>query len=547
LQQERWALVGDVRTMDAAQPRATVVLVEGERIAGVGGDELLVDVVEAGLPVLDVGDRTILPGFVDPHAHFEIGTRALTEMVDCRAPTHRTVAEVLETLSENVSRAEESGWLVGQANLFFDQKLADKRLPTREELDTVSKDVSIVLRAGGHTSVLNSKAFESSDVIRYAGKEGMMGGAVIERDSSGQPSGVISELDKVLPLPQPDEEALRREIREGARELFTKFGVTSIGEMSETLTGLELMDDLIRARELAIRFSVFLWTPGTMTFDDAIEWEKHLTLQSGSRWMDVRGVKMFADGGYSARNAAARTPYVEPYAVEKGSRGQINLSRSRVADAIARTRAVGLQLAVHANGERAQDEVCAGVVAVGQVDDPRLQTRVEHAGNLVTDEITVDAWREAGILPVPQPVFLYNFGDFFPIYLGEPGRRGRFPFRALLDEGWKLSASSDILLGSEERQTNPLFSVWCCLKRETFFGEIIDPEQRITLDEALQMHTITAAHTLGQEGERGSIAPGKLADLIVLAENPYEADVDRLPDIAVDSVFLGGELVYERS
>jgi predicted amidohydrolase YtcJ len=220
LQQERWALVGDVRTMDAAQPRASVVVVEGERIAGVGGDELLVDVREAGLPVVDVGDRTILPGFVDPHAHFEIGTRALTEMVDCRAPTRRTVSDVLETLSENVWRAEESGWLVGQANLFFDQKPDDKRLPTREELDTGSKDVSIVLRAGGHTSVLDSKAFESSDVIQYAGKEGMMGGAVIERDSSGQPSGVISELDKVLPLPQPDEEgAAARDPRRRPRAL----------------------------------------------------------------------------------------------------------------------------------------------------------------------------------------------------------------------------------------------------------------------------------------------------------------------------------------
>jgi predicted amidohydrolase YtcJ len=375
----------------------------------------------------------------------------------------------------------------------------------------------------------------------------MMGGAVIERGSSGQPTGVISELDKVLPLPQPDDDALRREIKEGARDLFTKFGVTSIGEISETLAGLELMDDLIRSQELPVRLSVFLWTPGTMPFDDAVDWQKHLTLHSGEDWMNIRGVKMFADGGYSARNAAARTPYVEKYAVEKGSRGQINLSAARVAEAIARTRERGLQLAVHANGERAQDEVCAGVVAVGRSDDPKLQTRVEHAGNLVTTHETSDAWRDAGVLPAPQPVFLYNFGDFFPVYLGDPGLVGRFPFRALLDEGWKLSGSSDILLGSEERQTNPLFSVWCCLKRETFFGEIIDPEQRITLDEALQMHTINAALALGQERERGSLAKGKLADISVLAESPYDVPVDRLPDIAIDSVYVGGRLAYERA
>jgi predicted amidohydrolase YtcJ len=540
-------LAGDVRTMDASQPRARVVVIEGERIVDVGGVELLSQVGEAGVRVVDVGDRTVLPGFVDPHAHVEIGCRALTEMVDCRAPTHKTVSDVLQTLRDNIWRAEESGWLVGQANLFFDQKLEDKRLPTREELDSVSEDVAIVIRAGGHTSVLNTKGFEISDVVDYAGKEGMMGGAVIEVDSAGQPTGVISELDKVLPLPQPDQEALRRELRQGARDLFTKFGVTTVGEISETLTGLETMDDLIRGNELPLRFSIFLWTPGTMSFDDAIEWEKHLRLQADEDWMSVRGVKMFADGGYSARNAAARTPYVEKYAVTKGSRGQINLSASRVAEAIARTRALGLQLAVHANGERAQDEVCAGVLKIGPTDDPRVQTRIEHAGNLVTTPDTVDAWRRAGILPAPQPVFLYNFGDFFPVYLGEPGRQGRFPFRALLDEGWKLSGSSDLLLGSEERQTNPLFSVWCCLKRETFFGEIIDPEQRISLDEALRMHTINAAAALGVERERGSVTSGKLADLVVLAEDPYRAEVDRLPAIAVDAVFVGGRLVYGTS
>ena len=543
---ERWALAGDVRTMDRARPRAEVIVVEGDRIAGVGGGELLAEVRGAGVTVVDTGGRAILPGFVDPHAHVEIGARALTEMVDCRAPTHRTVEDVLQTLSDNLWRAGDSGWLVGQGNLFFDQKLQDKRLPTRAELDSVSRDVAIVLRAGGHTSVLNTKGFKSSDVIEYAGREGMMGHAVIERDPAGEPTGVISELDKVLPLPEPDEEALRRELREGTRELFTRFGVTTIGEISESLSGLRIFDELIGGGELSVRLSVFLWTPGTMAFEDALEWERHLTLKSGSEWMAVRGIKMFADGGYSARNAAARTPYLEPYAVEKGSRGQINLRRDRIAAALARTRELGLQLAVHANGERAQDEVCAGVLAAGRTEDPRVQTRVEHAGNLVTEGMTVDHWREAGILPVPQPDFLYNFGDFFPVYLGEPGRRGRFPFRALLDEGWRLSASSDILLGSEERQTNPLFGVWCCLKRETFFGEIVDPEQRITLDEALAMHTIDAAHALGVEHDRGSLAEGKLADLIVLAEDPYAVDVDRLPEIAVDTVYAGGRLVHER-
>jgi predicted amidohydrolase YtcJ len=546
MQQERWAITGDIRTADAANPRARVVLVEGDRILEVGGEELLRDLREQGVRIVDVGERTVLPGFVDSHAHVEIGTLALTEMVDCRAPMHRTVADVLQTLHDNLWRAEETGWLVGQANLFFDQKLEDKRLPTREELDSVSTDVAIILRCGGHLSVLNTRGFEISGVTEYAGREGFMGGAVIEVDANNKPTGVIAELDKSLPLPVFEDEALRRGIREGAHNLFTKLGVTSVGEISESLAGLEAMDSMIGAGEMPLRMSVLLWTPGTMTFDQALDWESHLTLRAGDDWVDVRGVKMFADGGYSARNAATRTPYLPEYAVTEGSRGQVNLNASRVAEAIAQTRARGMQLAVHANGERAQDEVCAGVVHVGQVDDPRLQTRIEHGGNFITEKITVDGWREAGILPVPQPVFLYNFGDFFPVYLGDPGLHGRFPFRALLDDGWKLSGSSDLMIGSEQRQTNPLFSIWCCLKRETFFGEVIDPEQRITMDEALRMHTLDGALAIGKERDRGSLEAGKLADIIVLAEDPYDVDVDHLPDIAVDLVYVGGDLVHDR-
>src|SRR5262249_45673357 len=123
------------------------------------------------------------------------------------------------------------GWLVAQGNLFLDQKLQDGRLPTREELDSVSTDVAIALRAGGHTTVLNSRAFALSNVLEYAGRPGMMGAAVVETDETGRPSGVISELDAVLPLPEPDHNEFRRAVAEGTHALFTAFGVTSVGEI----------------------------------------------------------------------------------------------------------------------------------------------------------------------------------------------------------------------------------------------------------------------------------------------------------------------------
>jgi len=532
---------------DRLEPVEAVGVADGQ-ITGVGAAQQVEQTTpDGGVEVLDFGERTILPGFVDAHAHVEIAARTRASMVDCRAPRCATVADVLQQLSDHRDMADvNGGWLVGQGNLFLDQKLADKRLPTRDELDTVSKTMPIVLRAGGHRSVLNSAAFERAGLDRFEdGGEGLMGSAVIEADEHGCPTGVVAEIDNALPIPPMGPDALRDAIERHTHELFTAYGVTTIGEITESKEGVQAHNDLATAGRLQTRLSLLLWSPGTFTFEEALDWRNTLSLTAPADRLNVRGIKMFADGGYSARNAATRKPYVEPYALEPGSRGRVNLPRDTIADAVRRAREAGLQLAVHANGERAQDEVCHGIIAAGPAGPGDLPTRIEHAGNFVTDDTAPQLWREAGIIPMPQAVFLYNFGDFFPVYLGEHGQHGRFPFRTLLDAGWELSASSDVHLGADEEQTNPLFGVWCTMKRQSFLGAILEPEQAITLDEALLMHTRWAAQALGAD-DRGSLAPGQTADVIVLDRDIQTASVDELRDIKVDRVYLGGELVYER-
>jgi predicted amidohydrolase YtcJ len=538
-------LLGRVLTVDPSDTEARAVAFDGGRVAAVGGRGLADERAGAGDQLLDFGDRPVLPGFVDPHAHVEVGCRARAMMVDCRAPRCAGIPDVLDALRDDLDRAD-GGWLVGQANLFLDQKLEEKRLPTREELDSVSRKVPIVIRAGGHLSILNSPAFERSPhLLDYVGRSGMTGGAVVEVDGSGQPTGVIAELDGALDLPQPTPAELRAALEGGVRELFTAYGVTSIGEISETLDGLHGMDELIAAGKLATRLSVYLWAPGTMSVSEACRWEDHLRISSGRDWFDVRGLKLFADGGYSARNAATRGTYLKKYALRPGSKGKVNIDRRQIGLALGRARAAGLQLAVHANGERAQAVVCAGVEAHGPIDG-HLPVRIEHAGNLVTSPETTEAWRRAGIEPIPQATFLYNFGGFLPVYLGRHGETGRFPFRTLLADGWQLPLSSDITLGAEERQTNPLFGIWCAMERRSFSGDLVEPAEAIGFSDALRMHTLHGARVLGVDAERGSLEPGKVADAVVLERDPRGVPASELPDIRVDYVFAGGKLAYRR-
>jgi predicted amidohydrolase YtcJ len=519
------------------------VAVRDGDIVATGPLERARDLVGPATVVKDFGDRPIMAGFVDVHAHMEVAARTLYQTVDCRAPRCGGVADVLNTLRAHLDDAVD-GWLVAQANLFFDQKLAEKRLPSRAELDSVSTDIAIVVRAGGHVSVLNTRALERAgiDADYQTADYSITGMPTVERDATGEPTGVVKEMDNLLPLPKLSGDGLRRAIREGVHDLFTVHGVTTIGEISETVEGLREMDRLHVDGELGARLRIYLWTPGTVDLEQACKHRDWLGLRADEDLMRIHGVKMFADGGYSAASAAMKQPYVhEGHGHHCGS---VALNPEQIAAALHETAAAGLQLAVHANGDRAQEEVCKAIIAAGGVPAGAPTPRVEHAGNFLPDPEATELWRQAGIIPVPQPVFLYTFGDFFPTYLGDYGKLGRFPFRDLLDEGWPITGSSDVWIGSEERATNPFFSIWCTLRRKSFLGETLDRHQRITLAEALRMHTLNAAYTLGEADRYGSLEAGKRADVIVLDRDPFGCSDDELLDIGVDEVYLAGRLVH---
>ncbi len=525
------------------------VQIREDRIAAVKSREETAQDAASPLRVLDAGNRPVLPGFIDAHAHVEVAARVLYTHADVRAPRCGSVSDVLDGLRDGLGRNQADGWLFAQGNLFMDRKLQEGRLPTREELDSVSKDVAIALRAGGHITVLNSRALERMGLNDgYEPPKGSITGkTVVEKDAAGRLTGVIKEMDNLLPFPKLSDEDVLKAIREGIARMFTKNGVTTIGEISETPEGLRAMGKLARAGELSSRIKVYLWTPGTVKWSEVegiADWARNGRMDTAPGLFDIQGLKVFADGGYSAANAAVKQPFCVG---GKCNMGEMALSREELTRVMDIARQAGLQLAVHANGDRAQEVVCETIASAGGSPGGSLRIRVEHAGNFLPDyEETVGTWKRAGILPSPQPVFIYAFGDYFPDYLGEYGSRGRFPFRRLMQEGWDLPASSDVWVGSEESVTNPFFGMWCSVARQGFRGETIDRDQKVTVEDALRMYTINGAKVFGREQELGSLEAGKLADVMILSEDPRQVSEDRLKHIEVDYVFRGGEMVYAR-
>jgi predicted amidohydrolase YtcJ len=536
-------LCGRIISMEAGTTDATAVLIRGKRIVRVFRREQLEEVASEHTRIVDLGKKVLLPGFIDVHAHSEVVCRTAFDTIDCRAPECKNIADVCEALSSGASKAR-TEWIVGQANLFFDRKLGEGRLPSREELDRVRRDRPIALRAGGHITVLNTKALEIAGIDRdfVPPEYSVTGMPDVLRDQDGKPTGIVKEMDSLLPLPGVSNDELRSALEDGYRHYFARFGVTTVGEISETVAGIECMNDLANAQRLPVNIRVYLWAPGTLEIGKACDWRNHISLSAPEQSLCIQGLKIFSDGGFSARSAAVNCCYVGLGDFS----GTIAFKKYFFERAYKMTQEAGLQLSVHANGDRAQEWICAAIIGLGGSAPGRTRLRIEHAGNFLPQKRTADAWAEAGIIPVPQPVFLYTFGEYFPDYLGDYGLKGRFPFKTLLKEGWRLSGSSDVWIGSEREATNPLFSIWCCLKRQTYAGGFIDPHEAISLDQALRMHTIDAAAAMGEEDVRGSIAPGKFADIVALERDPFSVDVDALRTLKVDYVMSMGREVFQR-
>ena len=508
------------------------------------GDSAAAESATEGARVLDFGTRTIMPGFIDTHTHAAWGSIGTQTMINC-VDDCDAIDDMLQRLSDNLDDRGESGWLIGRGLLFLNRRWKDGRYPTREDLDRVSRDVPIAVQTG-HLTIMNSRGLGVSDIRRFIGvQHGSNGPVTVQLGADGEPNGLVNNMDSLLPLPEADEALAKSAIDQGVRRLYTANGVTSLCEMSDTRVSLRALTELVDEQRVGTRFTLFLMVPATMTLEEAVNWWE-IGIVERSGLMDVKGVKIFADGGYSSSDAAVHVPYCDHAALSPGSRGRLTFEETELADLVRTVADANLQLAVHTNGERAQEQICRVVADLAL--DGSQPVRLEHGANWMWDPQTPAQWRRAGAIPVPQPMFIYTMAAGMPYYLGDYGAaHGRSPYKSLMADGWRLAAGSDWFWGFEEKVTNPFFSMWCCMKREGWDGVVIDPEEALDLESALRMHTINGASLLGVDRSRGTLERGKLADIVVLDRDiTTGVDAENVRDVKVDHVYMDGRLVFSR-
>lgn len=517
-----------IRTLDAAAPEARALAVSGNRLAAVGDEAAVRALAGAGTRVIDAGGRLILPGFNDAHVHFLSGGADLSAV---QLRDARSRGEFVDRIARFAARLPKGRWILD--GNWDHEKWTPAQLPARQWIDAVTPDHPVFIkRLDGHMALANSHALRLAGVTR-ATKD--VEGGVIVRDAEGEPTGVLKDAAMAyvyrVVTPRTDEE--KREFLEAATDHAAALGVTSVQDMSAG-RDLGLYQELIRRGRLKTR--VYAVSP----LPDWKRWERTgARAPFGDPWLRVGGLKGFSDGSLGSTTAWFFRPYLD----DPKSFGVASDELPGLPDAVRGADRAGLQVMVHAIGDRSNHEVLEAFARAGRENGGRdRRFRIEHAQHLNSD--LVRRFAADRVIASMQPYHVIDDGRWAGKRL-EPARlAGTYAFRELLDAGVTLAFGSDWAVAP----LNPLHGIFAAVTRRTLDGRNPDgwvPAQKITVGEAVRAYTIGSARAEFQEAEKGTLAPGRLADFVVLSEDIFALDPVKIWDVRVLLTVVDGRVVHE--
>ena len=517
-----------VRTLDHS-PFAEAVLLADGHIAAVGASDVVTVQAPDDAHRVDLQGRVVLPGLIDAHTHLEGTALHLAHFADCHVPPHGDIAGMLAALTSHARSVPDGEWVIGQGSFMLAEKLAEGRLPTLEEMDEAIPNHPAAIRAGAHVTVCNSRALQTWGIDKAFVPPV---GAAIGRDADGKPNGILTELWWSLNPARFTAAQTEEAILAMGRRL-SSYGLTSLCDQFPSPTALHIYQKLRREGRLPLRLSFTVHCPNLAAVDAFLRYG--LETGFGDEWLKFSAVKLFVDGGITGSAGA----FYEPYAHQPANRGHLKLEQDELDAMVRRLDDAGIQASVHVVGDRALDML---LDAFAKLSDPsRLRHRLEHAGHLCMSPERIARIKDYGLVPVMTLPFLSAFGDFLHPHLG-PRADGAFAVRRLLDAGLRVPGSSDSL-GAQPESLNPFFGMWCAVERTTLLGLELAPEEAVTALEALHTYTTHAAWADWEERRKGSLAPGKLADVIICAEDPVDMPAARLKEFSPEATIVGGRVV----
>jgi predicted amidohydrolase YtcJ len=520
-------------TSDPARPEAEALAVIGERIVAVGSQKEVEAWRGPGTEVLDAGGRRVLPGFDDAHLHFFDGSAKLAQvkLKDARSPE-----ELARRVAEQARALPKGEWVLG--GTWDDQAFEHPRLPTRQDVDALTPDTPVFVdRYDGHMALANSLALKLAGVT--AGSADPAGGEIV-RDAEGEPTGILKDAAMGLVyrvVPPPSHESRLRTIRQGLRHAAS-LGLTSVQDMNPAYADVAAYAELAERGELTLR--IYAAPLETQWEDQA---KLGLRRAFGSAWLRLGALKGYADGSLGSTTAY----FFEPYTDDPSTRGLLSDEMQPLAamrERLTGADAAGLQLCIHAIGDRAISMVLDLFEEVRKANGERdRRFRIEHAQHMAPGDFA--RFAELGVIASVQPYHAIDDGRWAEARIGPERAQTTYAFRRFLDTGVRLALGTDWPVAP----LDPLETLYAAVTRATLDGRHPGgwiPEQKITLAEAVAAYTTGSAYAEFQERDKGSLAPGKLADLVVLSEDVFAVPPERIRDVRVETTVVGGRVVYRR-
>ena len=530
---------GDILTMDADNRIVEALSVRQDRVEAVGSTEEIMALVGDETEIIDLRGRTLLPGFVDAHGHFPAsGMSAIA--ADLNSPPigdKNTMAEVLAALEQRAETADPGEWVTGFG--YDDTLLAEQRHPTRAELDAVSTEHPVVaMHISGHMLVANSVALDLVGID--ADTPDPEGGVIGRRPGTREPNGLLEEnarlevMHKMQDIPLLD---VYRMMKSAVRE-YARVGVTTAqsGGVSEQLAmGLSAFSKFGVIPQRLVLF------PFENEFGEKLLNGEYQPGQYNTERLEMGAVKIVADGSIQGYTGYLSQPYHTPFHGDPDYRGYPAVPREKLFAQVLDLHKAGYQIAIHGNGDESIEDIIDAFEAAQQarpVDDPRMI--LIHSQMAREDQVARMA--DLGITPSFFTAHTWYWGDRHrDIFMGPERAAGISPARWAQQYGVPFSSHLD----TPVTPMRPLQAVWSQVHRQTTGGDVLGEDQRIGVMDALRAVTIDAAWQVFQDDNRGSLEPGKYADLVVLSGNPLD-DPMGMRELQVERTLVGGATIYRR-
>lgn len=521
---------GRIYTMDPRRPRAQAVALDGRRIRAVGTDEEILPLLGPGSRQIDLNGRTVLPGFIDSHVHFVLFSLSL-QWVDLSGA--RSKGEALQRINAKVEDTPPGEWILGGGwdhNVWEDGRC----LPSRHDLDTIAPRHPVALDSKDlHSLWVNSPALQRAGIT--ADTPDPPGGEVLREAGDRTPSGVLREtarqlVHQVQDAPSPA--ALRTAVLAGLRHAH-RVGVTGFHDCEDE-QAFVVFQELAEKGELTARVYAHL---AASNLDAAIR--TGLRTGFGNEYLRIGGLKVFADGALGSRSAYM----LEPYTGEPQNRGILVTGHDELQDMVCRAGAAGISSAIHAIGDAA-NRLALDVLQAARRQEPNhcLRHRIEHVQLIHPADIPRLARLEVIASMQPQ----HATADIELVETFWRGERiaGAYAWRKIREAGARLAFGSDCPV----ERMDPLAGIHAAVTRRRADGypgrDGWRPEERLTVEEAVRGFTCEAAYASGEENIKGSLVPGKLADLVILSHDIFAIPPMDILHTRVEATFFEGRLVY---